>query len=96
MEVQIEVPSHFLCPIFMQLMNEPMTISTGITYDRQSIERWLFTCGSSSCPVTKQSLSDTDLTPNHTLRGLIQSWCTMNSYHGFDPIQRNQRTSPRS
>ncbi|KAL7613753.1 hypothetical protein Lser_V15G05825 [Lactuca serriola] len=86
MEVEIDVPSHFLCPISMQLMNDPVTISTGITYDRQSIERWLFTCRSSSCPVTKQVLSDTDLTPNYNLRRLIQSWCTMNSHLGLDPI----------
>ncbi|KAL4578571.1 hypothetical protein LXL04_014696 [Taraxacum kok-saghyz] len=96
MEVQIEVPSHFLCPISMQLMNDPVTISTGITYDRQSIERWLFTCRSSSCPVTKQPLSDTDLTPNHTLRRLIQSWCTMNSYHGFDPIPTPKKPANKS
>nr|GEV46372.1 E3 ubiquitin-protein ligase PUB23-like [Tanacetum cinerariifolium] len=86
MDVEIEVPSHFLCPISMQLMKDPVTISTGITYDRESIERWLFTCRSTSCPVTKQTLFDTDLTPNHTLRRLIQSWCTVNSIHVLDPV----------
>ncbi|PWA78095.1 Armadillo-like helical [Artemisia annua] len=86
MDIEIEVPSHFLCPISMQLMKDPVTISTGITYDRESIEKWLFTCRSTSCPVTKQTLFDTDLTPNHTLRRLIQSWCTVNSIHVFDPV----------
>ncbi|KAI3746668.1 hypothetical protein L6452_09107 [Arctium lappa] len=96
MDVQVEVPSHFLCPISMQLMRDPVTISTGITYDRVSIERWLFTCLSSVCPVTKQPLYDTDITPNHTLRRLIQSWCTMNSHHGFDPIPTPKKPVDKS
>ncbi|KAI4334174.1 hypothetical protein L6164_018895 [Bauhinia variegata] len=83
---EIEVPPHFLCPISLQLMRDPVTVSTGITYDRENIETWLFSCKNSSCPVTKQSLSDTDLTPNHVLRRLIQAWCTLNASHGIERI----------
>ncbi|KAK1411483.1 hypothetical protein QVD17_38032 [Tagetes erecta] len=86
MEFETEVPSHFLCPISMQPMKDPVTISTGITYDRESIERWLFTCKTTICPVTRQPLSGTDLIPNCTLRRLIHSWCTINSHHNFDLI----------
>ncbi|XP_071739937.1 E3 ubiquitin-protein ligase PUB23-like [Rutidosis leptorrhynchoides] len=87
MEIKTEVPSHFLCPISMQIMNDPVTIPTGITYDRDSIERWLFVCKGTTCPVTNQPLSDPDLTPNHTLHRLIQSWCTINSKK---PINKSQ------
>lgn len=83
---EIEVPSHFLCPISLQLMRDPVTVSTGITYDRDSIEKWLFLCKNNTCPITKQTLSDPELTPNHTLRRLIQSWCTLNSSHGVERI----------
>ncbi|KAK9921467.1 hypothetical protein M0R45_029976 [Rubus argutus] len=38
----IDVPSFFICPISLQIMKDPVTISTGITYDRMSIEKWLF------------------------------------------------------
>lgn len=79
-EQEIEVPCYFVCPISMQLMKDPVTVSTGITYDRESIEKWLFLCKNSTCPVTKQDLSNSDLTPNHTLRRLIQEWCTFNAY----------------
>ncbi|XP_038902057.1 E3 ubiquitin-protein ligase PUB23-like [Benincasa hispida] len=84
----IEVPSYFLCPISLQLMRDPVTISTGITYDRSNIEKWLFSCNKRICPITKQPLSpDPDLlTPNHTLRRLIQSWCTLNASHGIERI----------
>ncbi|KAG5556435.1 hypothetical protein RHGRI_006883 [Rhododendron griersonianum] len=60
------------------MMKDPVTIPTGITYDRESIEKWLFTNKNKNCPVTKQVLSNPDLTPNHTLRRVIQSWCTLN------------------
>lgn len=97
MDGQIEVPSHFLCPISMQLMKDPVTVSTGITYDRESIEKWLSISSSSNnknkvCPVTKQELVSSDggaaadLTPNHTLRRLIQSWCTINASNGIERI----------
>ncbi|KAL3569302.1 hypothetical protein D5086_029192 [Populus alba] len=68
-------------------MKDPVTTITGITYDRESIERWLFTSENTTCPVTKQSLpKDSDLTPNHTLRRLIQAWCTENASNGVDRI----------
>ncbi|KAJ8768006.1 hypothetical protein K2173_020946 [Erythroxylum novogranatense] len=82
----VDVPCHFLCPISLQLMKDPVTISTGITYDRESIEEWLFSCRNKTCPVTKQVLHDEDPTPNHTLRRLIQSWCTLNASRGVEPI----------
>ncbi|EEF48670.1 ubiquitin-protein ligase, putative [Ricinus communis] len=85
--MEIDIPCHFLCPISLQLMRDPVTVSTGITYDRENIERWLFACKNNTCPVTKQViLNDEDLTPNHTLRRLIQAWCTLNASHGIERI----------
>ncbi|PWZ44309.1 E3 ubiquitin-protein ligase PUB23 [Zea mays] len=65
---------HLMCPISLQPMQDPVTAPTGITYDRRAIERWL-AAGHATCPVTGQPLALADLTPNHTLRRLIQSWC---------------------
>jgi hypothetical protein len=92
MNQDIEVTPFFLCPISLQLMKDPVTVSTGITYDRESIEKWLFSSENKTCPVTKQQLTHDDandliiLTPNHTLRRLIQAWCTMNSSYGIERI----------
>ncbi|WOL02315.1 E3 ubiquitin-protein ligase [Canna indica] len=75
----VEVPQHFLCPISLQIMRDPVALSTGISYDRHSIERWIMFSRKQAygCPVTKQPLPpDLDLTPNHTLRRLIQAWCS--------------------
>ncbi|KAJ1400012.1 Zinc finger, RING/FYVE/PHD-type [Sesbania bispinosa] len=69
-------------------MKDPVTTVTGITYDRESIEHWLLTAKNCTCPVTKQPLprSTEFLTPNHTLRRLIQAWCSTNSANGVDRI----------
>ncbi|KDP36107.1 hypothetical protein JCGZ_08751 [Jatropha curcas] len=70
-------------------MKDPVTAITGITYDRESIEHWLFSDSKNTaiCPVTKQPLpKDSDLTPNHTLRRLIQAWCVENACKGIDRI----------
>ncbi|KAJ6320177.1 hypothetical protein OIU78_015544 [Salix suchowensis] len=67
-------PSFFICPISLQIMKDPVTISTGMTFDRESIQKWLFSYKNISCPITKQPLSDFRLTPNSNLLRLIQSW----------------------
>ncbi|KAJ7948067.1 RING-type E3 ubiquitin transferase [Quillaja saponaria] len=86
---EIEIPQYFICPISLQIMKDPVTTMLGITYDRESIEKWLSTAKDHSltCPVTKQPLpKHSDLTPNHTLRRLIQAWCSDNATNGVDRI----------
>ncbi|CAN1306629.1 E3 ubiquitin-protein ligase PUB22 [Linum perenne] len=81
-------------------MKDPVTVPTGITYDRESIERWLFSSSNNvmMCPVTKQVIeSGSDMmTPNITLRRLIQSWCTINASHGVDRIPTPKAPVSRS
>ncbi|KAF3789291.1 E3 ubiquitin-protein ligase [Nymphaea thermarum] len=70
----MEVPPYFKCPISMELMTDPVTACTGVTYDRKSIERWICGCRKSTCPATMQNLENFNFTPNHTLKRLIDSW----------------------
>ncbi|XP_072991714.1 E3 ubiquitin-protein ligase PUB23-like [Typha latifolia] len=82
---EVEIPSYFLCPISLQIMKDPVTLSTGITYDRDAIERWLLSGDAKCCPMTKQRVPpESELTPNHTLRRLIQAWCTLNTSNGIE------------
>ncbi|OMO63214.1 hypothetical protein COLO4_32637 [Corchorus olitorius] len=83
--VGVQVPYHFRCPISLELMRDPVTVSTGQTYDRTSIEAWVAT-GNTTCPVTRAPLSDFTLIPNHTLRRLIQDWCVANQAFGIQRI----------
>lgn len=82
---EVSIPTHFRCPISLELMKDPVTVSTGITYDRQSIETWL-DMGNTTCPVTNQELNWDDLIPNHSIRRMIQDWCVANRSHGIERI----------
>ncbi|KVH90570.1 E3 ubiquitin-protein ligase PUB23 [Cynara cardunculus var. scolymus] len=97
LENDVEVPPFFVCPISLEIMKDPVTLPTGITYDRDSIEKWLFAKKNNTCPVTKNVVLDADLTPNHTLRRLIQSWCTLNPLSGVErvPTPRLPITKPQ-
>lgn len=79
------IPPYFRCPITFNLMGDPVSLCTGVSYDRESIERWLDE-GHNTCPVTMQVLQDQALIPNHTLRRLIQDWCVVNGARGVDRI----------
>ncbi|RRT36069.1 hypothetical protein B296_00049453 [Ensete ventricosum] len=70
----MEAPFLFQCPISLELMDDPVTIATGVTYERKNIEKWLFTCKKLTCPATMQRLESFDLTPNLTLKRLISSF----------------------
>ncbi|KAA0068085.1 U-box domain-containing protein 9 [Cucumis melo var. makuwa] len=67
-------PQEFRCPLSRELMRDPVILSTGETYDRPFIQKWL-NSGNRTCPRTQQVLSHTDLTPNHLIREMISQWC---------------------
>ncbi|KAL6959628.1 hypothetical protein U1Q18_039782 [Sarracenia purpurea var. burkii] len=84
-DMELTIPRHFRCPISLDLMKDPVTLSTGITYDRESIEKWIES-GNSTCPVTNQVLRTFDQIPNHTIRRMIQDWCVENRSRGVERI----------
>uniref|UniRef100_A0A6M2EH27 RING-type E3 ubiquitin transferase n=1 Tax=Populus davidiana TaxID=266767 RepID=A0A6M2EH27_9ROSI len=78
------IPDDFRCPISLELMKDPVIVSTGQTYERSCIEKWLG-AGHDTCPKTQQKLTSTALTPNYVLRSLIAQWCEAN---GIEPPKR--------
>ncbi|KAK6924223.1 U-box domain [Dillenia turbinata] len=72
-DLYITVPSFFRCPISLDVMKSPVSLCTGVTYDRSSIQKWLDN-GNNTCPATMQVLQNKDIVPNHTLKRLIQIW----------------------
>ncbi|KAL6867521.1 hypothetical protein ACP4OV_015545 [Aristida adscensionis] len=84
--VELAIPAHFRCPISLDLMRDPVTAPTGITYDRESIEAWLETGRAAVCPVTHAPLRQEDLVPNHAIRRVIQDWCVANRSRGVERI----------
>ncbi|CAO2201734.1 unnamed protein product [Urochloa humidicola] len=64
-------PEALQCPITLELMTDPVTVSTGQTYDRASINKWIKS-GCRTCPVTGERLRSGDLVPNLAARGIIE------------------------
>ncbi|PSS24564.1 E3 ubiquitin-protein like [Actinidia chinensis var. chinensis] len=81
----MDFPQDFRCPISMELMKDPVTISTGVTYERKNIEKWLFSYKKTTCPTTMQSIDNYTITPNHTVKRLILSWQGGNSHQSSLP-----------
>ena len=66
-------PKEFMCPISFDLMEDPVMVKTsGWTYERQEIERWVNENGND--PNTREPCSISDLIPNRTLRDAIAAW----------------------
>ncbi|KAJ4706603.1 Protein kinase domain [Melia azedarach] len=67
-------PSHFICPILKDVMNDPYVATDGYTYDRKAIEEWLQENDKS--PITSLPLPNKNLLPNYTLLSAIMEWKT--------------------
>ncbi|KAK6149819.1 hypothetical protein DH2020_017344 [Rehmannia glutinosa] len=69
-----QLPDDFKCPISLEIMSDPVILSSGHTFDRASIQRWL-DAGHRTCPITKLPLPEPPtLIPNHALRSLISNY----------------------
>ncbi|KAF9688645.1 hypothetical protein SADUNF_Sadunf01G0009800 [Salix dunnii] len=68
------IPHDFICPLTGQLFEDPVTLETGQTFEREAIREW-FDLGNRTCPVTGKTLacSTVPLT-NSILKLVIDSW----------------------
>ncbi|KAI9096707.1 hypothetical protein K1719_025886 [Acacia pycnantha] len=76
---QLLEPLHsFYCPISLDIMEDPVETSSGKTFERKAIEKWL-AAGNKNCPLTMLPLDTSKLRPNKTLRQSIQEWKDRNT-----------------
>ncbi|EFJ37231.1 hypothetical protein SELMODRAFT_77081 [Selaginella moellendorffii] len=61
----------FYCQLTRALMEDPVEIASGQTFERSAIEKW-FRDGNTVCPVTGVELDSFELKPNHSLRSAIE------------------------
>ncbi|KAL5562353.1 hypothetical protein UlMin_032100 [Ulmus minor] len=73
------IPHEFLCPITLEIMTDPVIVASGQTYERASIQKWLYS-NSRTCPKTGKTLDHLSLAPNFALKNLIRQWCEQNQY----------------
>ncbi|KAL3908853.1 MAG: hypothetical protein SGILL_008323 [Bacillariaceae sp.] len=72
-ESEIDVPEEFLCPLTLEIMNDPVVSKDGKNFDRRAILKWLGK-GNDTCPLTRQPLRPSSLVPNHKLKMDIHKW----------------------
>ena len=81
---EIDVPNEFLCPISYELMENPVILDDGHTYERDAIITWLKK--NKKSPITGLDVAG-DLTPNYAIKSLI---CNRKKTHKKDTNPNTQ------
>lgn len=91
----VNIPDEFRCPISLDLMRDPVIVSSGHTYDRISIAEWI-NSGHHTCPKSGQRLIHTALIPNYALKSLVHQWCYENNVKvNEEAITKNNNSSSK-
>uniref|UniRef100_A0A2N9IHR4 RING-type E3 ubiquitin transferase n=1 Tax=Fagus sylvatica TaxID=28930 RepID=A0A2N9IHR4_FAGSY len=67
------IPSHFMCPIYQEVMTNPQIAADGYTYESEAIRGW-FDSGHNTSPMTNLKLEHCNLLPNYALQNAILEW----------------------
>ncbi|KAK3010641.1 hypothetical protein RJ639_012344 [Escallonia herrerae] len=83
----------FICPLTKQIMQDPVTLETGRSYEREAIEKWFKECKDSGkklvCPLTLKELRSADLNPSIALRNTIEEWNARNEAVQLDMARKS-------
>lgn len=74
---ELEIPSKYVCPLTLEIMQDPVLSRYGQSYERSAIIKWLAK-GNTGCPLTRQPLNLSGLITNHNLRSEIRRWQVAN------------------
>jgi WD40 repeat protein len=68
---ELEQPDEYYCPIRHEIMRDPVIAADGYTYEREAIQAWIDS-GKRTSPMTNAPMGHFELTPNRSLKMLIQ------------------------
>ncbi len=73
-----DIPEHMKSTISGDIMNDPITISSGITYDRRELHQWFGQKHTTTCPITRRTISRDQLAFASTvyLKNMIEQFVT--------------------
>lgn len=77
LDPNIAIPSEFICPISLEIMEEPVVLSDGQSYERSFIEAWFQ--HNDTIPTTNERVRNKTLTPNRRLQESIQRFVQSHS-----------------
>ncbi|GMI61591.1 hypothetical protein ScalyP_jg7451 [Parmales sp. scaly parma] len=60
------------CPIFQDLLSDPVVAEDGNTYSREAITKWFATNPTKVSPVTNALMKNINLTPNLAIMGMVR------------------------
>ncbi|KAK9665431.1 hypothetical protein RND81_14G112100 [Saponaria officinalis] len=66
------LPTHFICPLSKEVMDDPYVAADGYTYNRAAIEKWL--AENNTSPTTNLPLPHKFIMPNYTILEAIKQW----------------------
>lgn len=79
---EVQIPQEFLCPITLELMNEPVICDDGYTYERASI----IDLKDNLSPMTRQPINKNKLIVNRALKDLINIFIEKNNIKKYSKI----------
>ncbi|KAI3783274.1 hypothetical protein L1987_42351 [Smallanthus sonchifolius] len=83
----------FICPLSKQIMEDPVTLENGQTFEREAIEKWFNECKENGrklvCPLTLRELKTMDMNPSIALRNTIEEWNARNEAVQIDFVRKS-------
>ena len=81
----------FICSLTQEVMVDPVETSSGQTFERSAIEKWIAE-GNNLCPLSSTPLDVSALRPNRTLRQSIEEWRDRNTIISVASIRSKLRS----
>jgi hypothetical protein len=72
-------PSNYICPLTLEVMNEPVNDGCGHCFDRDAIVAWLEY--HEMCPISRKPITRRELHPSPALRRRIRDWKRSHAYN---------------
>ena len=72
LDLEVEVPSAFCCPLSRDIMNEPVVFGDGFSYELAYISEWALE--NETSPLTRERVSNKIMIPNLTLKNMIKEY----------------------
>lgn len=83
------VPDQFYCPINYDIMDDPVMVADGHTFERHAIMKW-FGLGHDTNPLTNVKLNNLQLIANQSLKEKIRKYLGKNSSHHVEQVKEEE------
>lgn len=67
-----DIPNEFKCPISMMIMDDPIILECGHTFDRDGLNQWLE--HNDDCPTCRSYVNRNKITTNYSLKSMIENF----------------------